>query len=209
MRIAPWILSCGLVWVQTTSAWAVEGMGLKPNADNLPWARWQGRISMGTAAPAWRAGLDGFETSGLKLGSISLMGDYYFTRPLSGLGATGGFRATSGVVIGPRSQLWASQPGPGAGSAFSIERRLFGSAATPPGSETANDSATLPYLGIGYTSLSSRGGWSLSADLGLLAVSPGNSVMLGRAASGSQGLEDKLREMRLAPVLQLGVSYSF
>lgn len=209
MRATKWVWIGCLALAPCGSALALEGLGLTPNADNLPWARWQGRISMGATAPVWRAGLGGFETSGLKLGSVSLMGDYYFTRALTGPGSSGGFRATSGLIIGPTSQLWASQPGAGAGSSFTMDRHLFSPAAVTLGGESAVDNATQPYVGIGYTGISARGGWSFSADLGLLAIGPASTIRLGRGMSNPQGIDDLMREMRMAPVLQLGVSYSF
>jgi len=77
-----------------------------------------------------------------------------------------------------------------------------------PGDQ-AVDSPTLPYLGVGYTGLSPRGGWSFNADLGLVSLSPGNAVKLGRFLGGGQGLDETVRDMRWSPVMQLGVSYSF
>jgi hypothetical protein len=62
---------------------------------------------------------------------------------------------------------------------------------------------------LGYTGLSSKGGWGFSADVGVMALSPGSSVKLGRVFSGNQSLDDLLREMRLSPLVQVGVSYSF
>jgi hypothetical protein len=76
--------------------------------------------------------------------------------------------------------------------------------------DPANDSnGTLPYIGVGYSSLAARSGWSFSADLGVVSQSPGNVVRFGRVFGGSQSLDDVIRDMRLAPVVQLGVSYSF
>jgi hypothetical protein len=46
--------------------------------------------------------------------------------------------------------------------------------------------------------------WGVSADLGLMAASPRSAVRLGQ-----QGLDDTLRELRLAPMLQFGVSYTY
>ena len=63
--------------------------------------------------------------------------------------------------------------------------------------------------GIGYSNLSAKSGWHFSADLGVVSQSPGNVVRFGRVFSGAQSLDDVVRDMRLAPVVQLGVSYSF
>ena len=176
------------------AAQASDGAGITPSAEQLQWARWQGRISVGT------------EPAGLKLNTVSLMGDYYFTGSLLGSRRTGGFRATSGLLLGPRTQSWLGQPGLNAGGTFSIATQVFGQTAALPGAaETPSDNATLPYLGLGYTGLSLRGGWSFNADLGLVARSPGNVVKLGR----NQSLDDTVRELRLSPLLQFGVSSSF
>jgi len=59
-------------------------------------------------------------------------------------------------------------------------------------------------MGVGYTGLSVRSGWSFSADLGLVAQNPGGLKLIR-----SQSLDDAVREMRLAPLLQFGVSYAF
>ena len=187
MRKTVWNLAAVIVLI-ATPAMALEGDSLSLNPDQLPWARWQGRLSLGNATP-------------IKVSSASLMGDYYFGRSLVG---AGGFRATSGLIFGPRTTLATGQPGPAAGGAFSIGSRLFGQSAMPYTSDTSGDNATLPYLGLGYTGLSARSGWSFSADLGLVAQTPGGIKVIR-----SQALDDAVREMRLAPLLQLGVSYAF
>jgi hypothetical protein len=190
MRKTVWNLAT-VIGLIATPAMAMEGDSLSLNPDQLAWARWQGRLSLGTASP-------------IKVSSASLMGDYYFGRSLVGPGSAGGFRATSGLIFGPRTSLAAGQPGFAAGSAFSIGSRLFGQAAMPYTSDTTGDNATLPYLGVGYTGLSARSGWSFSADLGLVAQTPSGIKVIR-----SQALDDAVREMRLAPLLQLGVSYAF
>lgn len=184
----------GLFATVACAAQASEGSGITPSAEQLPWARWQGRMSIGA------------EQAGLKLNTVSLMGDYYFTGSLLGTRRSGGFRATSGLLLGPRTQSWLGQPGLNAGRSFSIATQVFGQTGTlPAAGETPGDNATLPYLGLGYTGLSLRGGWSFNADLGLVARSPGNVVKFGR----NQSLDDSVRELRLSPLLQFGVSYSF
>jgi len=75
----------------------------------------------------------------------------------------------------------------------------------PYTNDVAGDNATLPYLGIGYTGLSPRNGWGFSADLGLVAKNPGNALRAG----GGQSLDEMIRDMRMTPLLQLGVSYAF
>lgn len=195
--------------VCASSAFAVQGEGLTANPDRLSWARWQGRLSLGGTLPAWQSNLGGAETMGLKVDSVSLVGDYYFSRSLVGHRSSGGFRTTGGLIHGPRSQLTSTRPLVGSQHAgFTVERHLVG-AADGAGADGSTDIATLPYLGVGYTSLSLKGSWRFNADIGMMALSPGASVKFGRVVGGTQSLDELLREMRLAPMLQLGVSYSF
>lgn len=207
MRTTAWTLA-GAITLATTAAMAADSESLTTHPDQLRWARWQGRLSLGTlsSTPGFLLGAD---SPALKLVSASLMADYYLGRSLADTGPIGGFRATSGLIFGPRSALGTGQANLRLGSAFSIGSRPLGQAPMPYTIDPGGDTATLPYLGFGYTGLSARGGWSFSADLGLVAQSPGNAVRLGRVFSGGQNLDDAIREMRLAPLLQLGVSYSF
>ncbi|MEP7295890.1 MAG: hypothetical protein ABI702_06850 [Burkholderiales bacterium] len=198
MRKTLWILAAALGAI-AAPAQALDGESLSVNPDQLPWARWQGRLSLGTSPSGGRPGLDVSRVS-----NANLMGDYYFARSLASLGGVGGFRATSGLIFGPRSSLAIGQPSLSAGSAFSIGSRLFGQGTAPNIGDAAVDNATLPYLGVGYTGASARSGWSFSADLGLVAQSPGGVKVIR-----SQSLDDAIREMRLAPLVQLGVSYAF
>lgn len=193
----------------TTSAWALQGEGLTADLDNLPWARWQGRVSVGSSLPAWQAGLGGSDAMGLRVDSVSLVGDYYFSRSLVGPANSGGFRTTGGLMVGPRSQLTSARPlTSNRRASFNLERHQLG-AAEGLNADANSDVATLPYLGLGYSGSSLKGRWSFNADFGMMALSPGNSVKLGKVVGGTQSLDDVIREMRLAPIFQLGVSYSF
>lgn len=212
MQTAQWMRRVAIAAATALSApWLAAAEGLKAPTDTLPWARWQARLAVGIAAvPNWRSGLDLRDPAGTGIGSASLMGDYYFSRSLAGGGIASGFRATSGLIVGPRSALWTARPsGLVPGESVQIERRLFDPHTGGAGIDVAPaDNATLPYLGVGYSGLSLRGGWSVSADLGLVALTPGN-VKLGRMFGGTQGVDELLRELRLSPVIQLGVSYAF
>lgn len=206
MRTTAWTLA-GAITLATTAAMAVDGASLTTHPDQMRWARWQGRLSLGTlSTPGFLLGAD---SPALKLASASLMADYYIGRSLADTGPIGGFRATSGLIIGPRSALGAGLAYLRPGSAFSIGTRPLGQTPMPYTTDPGGDTTTLPYLGFGYTGLSARNGWSYSADLGLVAQSPGNAVRLGRVFSGGQNLDDAIRDMRVAPLLQLGVSYRF
>ncbi|MBC8056590.1 MAG: hypothetical protein H7Y61_08425 [Rhizobiales bacterium] len=199
-----WMLAGALGALPLSPAVAADGEGLRQGPNQIAWARWQGRLSLVTSTDPWRLGIEGPAS---KLSSASLMGDYYFGRSLDGPNKLGGLRATSGLIFGPRSSLGTSSLGLGSsatGTAFSIGSRSVGRALVPATGDVS-ESATLPYLGIGYTGLSPRTGWGFSADLGLVAKTPGNAVR----AIGGPSLDDLIRDMRMAPLLQLGVSYSF
>ena len=185
---------------------ANDGNGLTVRADEFQWPRLQGRLSLSSASPAWTRTF-GAATPGVS--GLTLMGDYYLTGSLLGAKRAGGFRATSGVVVGPRSAAAANLGAGSSGSGFNVDRRTTGQAITALPGDQAVDTPTLPYLGIGYTGLSPRGGWSFNADLGLVSLSPGNAVNIGRFLGGGQSLDDTVRDMRWSPVVQLGVSYSF
>ncbi len=209
MRIASGIVFWAATLVPCAAAWA-DGAGLAADADRVPWPRLQGRISYSATTTSWYSGLAPGPSSGLKLNGWSVMGDLYFDAAKgSDKAPASGFRATSGVIVGAHSTLWGTAP-PSSGL-LSVDRRLFGqsSAFSASAADLNADNATLPYIGIGYSGLIARSGWSFSADLGLVSLSPGNAVRLGRVFGGGQSLDDVVRDMRLAPVFQLGVSYSF
>ncbi|MBL8304771.1 MAG: hypothetical protein JNM26_18615 [Ideonella sp.] len=202
------LLLAGVPWVAGAQV-SADTLGLKvPDADEA-WPRWQGRMQALAATSWWwrPSPLDGHDAPGQRLESFSLLGDYYFLRNAPGLRARGGFRATSGLIIGTPTNRVLSGYGQGPGGPGLSARAL---AAGMAGSADASGAATtVPYLGVGYSSASERGGWGFSADVGLVARSPGSAVKLGRVFSGNQPLDDLLREMRLSPLLNVGVSYSF
>lgn len=202
MRKTAWMLAGVLAALSSTCiAVAAESDDLRTGGDRLSWARWQGRLSLVTTTDPWRLGVEG---PAVKL-SARLMGDYYFARSSTGHDRPGGLRATSGLIFGPRSVALVGQPAPTSGSAFSIGSRSIGRSAAPYAGDSVGETATLPYLGIGYTGLSPRSGWGFSADLGLIAKSPGNSPRVG----GGPSVDELVRDMRMTPLLQFGVSYSF
>ncbi|MBC7992838.1 MAG: hypothetical protein H7Z15_06305 [Rhizobacter sp.] len=181
----------GTLALVATLAHAGSGEGLKIPLDHPAWEGLKGRLSFGTVAPS-QADPSNTNSEPLRIHSLSLMGDYYLSRPW--LGSVGGLRATSGLMLGARGSLWSSPA--------SIERRT--SLAGGLGDASTDTSTTVPYLGVGYTGLSSKGGWGLSADLGLMALNPRSATKLG-----NQSLDDTMRDLRFTPLLQLGVSYSF
>lgn len=197
------LLTCSVAWA--------DGNGLTADADRVPWGRLHGRVAY-MAIPGWNGDFSFDDNGGMKSSTASVMGDLYFGGWVGNdkLQA-GGFRATSGIVVGARNNLWGTPGGAPASGLLSVSRRLFGHSPPPSANalDASADSATLPYIGVGYSSLATRSGWSFSADLGLVSLNPSNAVRLGRVFVGSQSIDDVVHEMRLAPVLQLGVSYSF
>lgn len=201
-----WLLA---VWTMaaSTSAWAApdEGEGLKLQLPSL-----QGRVLLGMSSPqpdAWS--LSG-QVSDARLAGASVLGDYYFRgRYATRDGDSGGFRATTGLYLGSRANLWGASLAPASyASALSIERHSF-SLASAARTSDGDDSTAVPYLGLGYSGVSLKGSFSYSADFGLMALNPGSALRFGRTFGSGQSLDDLMRDLKLSPVLQLGVSYSF
>jgi hypothetical protein len=205
-RVAGWLSVACMVCV--ASVQAADGPGLSVASGASPWPRWQGRFAVATEAPSWRSDWGQTSTGGLHLGGLALSGDYYFTRTPLGERGAGGFRATSGVLLGNASAALAAQPI--GGGLLNVGRRHTNVPAGLPGAEPVpENNATTPYAGVGYSGLSAKGVWGFSADLGLMAVGSYSTVRLGRSVQGGQSLDDQVRDLRLRPFLQLGVSYSF
>lgn len=132
-----------------------------------------------------------------------LFGDYYLTGPGFGAGfIAGGLRLTSGLAIGPRR---ATQSLP----QVRLGDGLRGASTLRLGPDADTGRVALPYLGLGYTSLSARDGWGFSADIGLGGLPPGERMRLGRSGPTAAQVDKLLNDLRLAPVVQLGVSYAF
>ena len=186
MRVRPvaTIVACALC---APAAWAQDG--LKPSLETSWGTGWQTRLSLLGVPAVPAAALDDRRVVGAQL-----FGDYYLfeLRTLDGR-YSGGLRATTGLSVGTSVMGWGVQPGFGGLPAWR---------AWPGGGD---GTAALPYLGIGVTGLSLRGGWGLSADLGLAGHGAAGDT---HPATGGSA-EDLLRELRLTPTLQLGVSYAF
>jgi hypothetical protein len=174
--------------------------GLQWRADQEPWPKLQARVSVALASTTLASFSLPASNSGLQGGRI--LGDYYFAgaRGAEGRGYSGGFRATSGLLLSTRG-LSLSQPSvPRAGMPFSVSQLSLSPNAGDP---TADVSQGAAYLGVGYTGLSPKGGWGFTADLGVMAS--GGGLRAARPLLPDEGT----RDFRLTPVLQLGVSYSF
>jgi hypothetical protein len=179
-------VTAALVAVAAAPAQAADGLSLWH--DNLPAPRWVIGASPVLGGP--QAPWAGAATA------VGVTGDYYFDagEPAREGLAPSGLRASAGVWLGRR-----------AGGGLSVPALQGATAAGDGGPESA---AVLPYLGLGYTLLGDSG-WGLRADLGLLARGTPSGVRLGRALESPQALDDLVRSLRLLPVLQFGVSYSF
>jgi hypothetical protein len=185
----------------TPPVWAQGGQGLTLE-ETMPFgARLQARIGLNTSA-AWA---DGSTASWQQQAGV-VLGDYYFSRARLGQGqVNSGFRATSGVLLGQRSLALGTPALAGSqGMGLTQLRQPRG---ILPGLESASEPwAAVPYIGIGWSGSSLRGGWGVSADLGIAGRSSGSG---GLRVNGNQSLDDLLRELRISPMVQVGVSYAF
>lgn len=96
------------------------------------------------------------------------------------LGQTGGLRLTGGLLLNSRLPIAGADP-----------------------------RGAWPYFGIGYANSGVRGDWGITADVGLAAQNPGAVGRFGGVFNGRLDLNDALRDLRLQPMIRLGVTYSF
>jgi release factor glutamine methyltransferase len=178
-------------------AWGGSGL-IAPQGDWL-WPQVQVRITVQSAALSPLAGtsLAGAQGQATPYGiqSGALLGEVVLARPSYGI-----FRATSGVLLGQT----AGAPLRDLALGDRIGVSLFEGVAGPQGQIATP--ITQPYVGLGYRSPEVWGGLSLSADLGFTAAGLGG---VGRALAGQQAWDLALRDLRLAPLLQFGLRYSF
>jgi len=199
VMVAAWIVGIG------ANAWGA-GQGLTVPADQLSWPRWQARVQLNSDAIATTSLTEQIQAfTAPRTRSAALFGDYFLANPW--IGETGGLRLTSGLLVGQRGALLG--PSGAAQLVSNVAASISRMPVTAPGGadNPGEASLTWPYLGIGYSGSSLRGGWGFSADLGLAAQNPA-ALRLGRM-TGSAGLDEWVRDMRLTPLLQLGVSYKF
>jgi hypothetical protein len=180
---------------------AVASGGLLAPASDVLWPSLRARITIQTAAVS-PLSLAGLAEGGQGLRGGAVLGDYVFAEP-----SFGSFRATSGVVFG--SHAGAPQfsiTAPGAASRLGLtlnQGRALPAVAQADGWQAA------PYLGLGFSSPLGASGFSLSADLGWVAeaIAPGSDSL--RTPLGVQGSDNQRRELRLSPLLQFGMRYTF
>ena len=184
-RSATWIIA--LAATLASACAQAGGDGLVAPRGAFDDQRWQPRIEFDGPGVLSRGLTTHWSLAGTPL-TARLLGDYHFEA--SRLGQSGGLRLTSGVLLNLRgsANLWAIG--------------------------LPNDTAPAqPYAGIGYSGFGARGDWGFNADLGLTALNPGatlhSTVQLGRVFSGGANLSDAVRDLRLSPVVRLGMYYSF
>lgn len=181
---------------------SAQGQGLVLEPTNVFGPRLQARVGVNTSSIAVA---DGHSVSWQQQAGV-LLGDYYFSRARLGEGqVSSGFRATSGVLLGQRS-LALSTPALAQGSTVGLTTLRQPRLAMPGLEVAAEPWAAVPYVGVGWSGLSAKGGWGVSADFGFAGRSYGSG---GLRVNGSQSLDDLLRELRLTPMVQIGVSYAF
>ncbi len=200
------MLAAGSLLLFTAHANA-EGNGLKAAVGDDLWPRWQVRVLATPSFSLWRHAASEYHAAAREHhDSLSLLGDYYFSRQPVDTSVAGGFRATSGLIIGPLGSHVLSAFG--SSSRTSLGAGIARSGWPDSGAlSTRLDTST--YLGVGYTNISAKSGWGFSADIGVVASNGGSAARFGRASNVGQSLDEQLREMRLSPLLNIGVSYSF
>jgi hypothetical protein len=163
---------------------AIAAPALALAADGLSvredvWPTWQARLTFTSTTPGPGAELHGRGVA------TSVLGDYYFSVPrLLPLSVQGGMRATSGMI---------------ASSGLRV-----------PLAAGADGTDSVPYVGLGYTHSSIAGGWGFTADVGMVANNPAAAWRLGRAVLGDgPAMDDAIRNLRLSPMIHLGVRYTF
>lgn len=193
----------GAASVLSLAANAADGL-VPPDGRQL-WPQWQARITVATSQlmPVSLTGMidAGGAAPAAQLGTA--VGDYYFDAPGLRLPRSiGGLRATGGLMAATRGLSWGLAA-PRHPSRYAL---TFGNPSLSSTGDNGPDA--VPYLGLGYTGLSAKGGWGVSADLGLIAQAAGGNRPV-RSLLGVQSVDNIIGNIRFSPVLQLGVSYSF
>jgi len=163
------------------------------------------------SAPHWQARLGATRAASadssarLQGTALHLLGDYYWQgfRPAR-FGLSGGFRATSGLLVGERALSLL----PSSSFTHGSVAPAAGVRALRLGEADREVALAVPYVGVGYSGVSLRGGWGFTADVGL-AGTGGGLQMRRDMLSHPRGADEILRELRLTPVMQIGASYAF
>ena len=207
MRILRPTMLWALLWVAGA---AIADGGLKVGPQGGFWSDVQTQLRVNAVVVETAPPLLGYAAStgwsGHAPMAASVGGDYYLSKNLVDAGAPpSGFRASGALLIRqPGVSLsdlaWSSR------ATTSLALRQPYASVADPGTQGVS---AMPYLGIGYSDYSLKNGWGFWADIGLVVQSPSNALGMTRVMSGTQSLDDLVRELRLSPMLQLGVNYSF
>lgn len=176
-----------------TSGHAADGL-YASRLDSV-WPQWQARVQLQTSSLLPFGGGAVQEITG---GAV--LGDYLLLQQ-----SFGAFRATGGLVAGSLAGAPLYKARLGQAMGWSVQ----GNGLQPRLLAVAEAPAPLPYLGLGFSAAPLGSGFTVSADFGLVSQNPGSSIELGRALLGNQGVERAFRELRLSPMAQLSVRYSF
>lgn len=207
MNHARWVTTLVLAALASTSH-AGDGLKVNPSDDFWSGVRANIRLNASLASTAPLGSLQSWSGTGPTPYSAAIIGDYYFSaagpdkrEPRSG------FRASTALLIRQPgvslSELaWSSR----SEASFGIPARVsLSSVSAGYSDDSAERISTQPYLGLGYSGMLPKSGWGYWADIGLVVQNPGGVLGIGRA----QGFDDVLRDLRLAPLVQVGVNYSF
>lgn len=186
--------------------------GLKPPTDTAFWSLTTHNLRLNALAietTPWRSALAAPDGLGPDLpAGGAVTGDYYFAPDADPRLPRTGFRASSALLFRPMGMSMTDVALSSRAATFGSTSRLL-SGSGLAGDAASEGIATLPYLGVGYSGLWAKSGWGFWADIGVVVQGPGSALGLGRVLSGSQGADELMRELRLAPMLQLGVNYAF
>lgn len=186
-------LACWGLFCLSAAATASQGLAVPP-ADTL-WPQWQARVALHTSSYAPVGLLSPASSRERQAVGASLLGDYTFATP-----GFGSFRASGGLLFG------------GAGGApllLAGGASRLGLSLLQADAGAAESAGTLPYLGLGFSSQLFGPQLAISADLGWVAERPGALGGLGRAVFGNAGAAEAWRQLRVSPVLQVGLRYAF
>lgn len=195
---------CAMVSCLQAAFCLADGPGLQSVGIDKATTRWQARLELTTGSPQLSVG----GAPAVWRQSVRLQGDYQLGQFRLGETSIGQIRLTSGVWYGPRSLLLGSAPG----SFRSLGAVSIGWSVSEAGLRTHDavpETASIwPYFGLGYSGALLGGALGLSADLGLAAQNP-NALRMDRLFDSSSTLDSVLRDIRLTPMLRLGMSYRF
>lgn len=213
MRMLRSLASIGLVCLAGA---AVADTGLRLDATGGYWFGAETRLRLQAVPLQGQPVRLGYSTAAMLSQRVpmaaSLAGDYYFSTDIvDAADLRTGFRASGALLIRqPGISLsdvaWSARSVASFGGPARLTQPVMSTFLDGP---QAYSVSTLPYVGIGYSDMSLKTGWGFWADVGLVVQSPGNAIGVGRMLSGSQGVDELLRELRMAPMVQLGVNYSF